>query len=80
MSGTLACRPRNHSPGGCVGLFLSDEENDKRLRPWYQLFALGRVDAEEFLAQKQALAIELMHRLIARRGFDLDPKTEDKAL
>ena len=35
---------------------------------------------EEFLAQKQALAIELMHRLIARRGFDLDPKTEDKAL
>ena len=62
------------------GLFLNDEEYDKRIRPWYQLYALGRVTVEEFLAQKQALAIELMHRQIARRGFDLDPTTDDKAL
>jgi len=37
------------------------------------------VNAEEFLEHELALAIELMHRAIARRGFDLDPTTEDKA-
>ena len=52
------------------GLFLNDEEYDKRIRPWYQLYALGRVTVEEFLAQKQALAIELT-RIIHKNAVSL---------
>ncbi len=60
-----------------AGLFHTDEEYRARVRPWTQLFSLGRLTPEEFLREKQALTMELMHRMVKRRGYDLDPTTED---
>ena len=63
-----------------AGLFHNDEEYRSRLRPWNQLFTLGRLSPEEYLREKQALTLDLMHRIVKRRGYDLDPTTEDTPL
>ena len=54
-----------------------DNETVARTRPWRQLFSLGRISTEEFMRRKQVLTVELLRQLIERRGYDLDPTTED---
>ena len=56
-----------------------ENETVARTRPWRQLFSLGRISTEEFMRRKQSLTVELIKRLVKRRGYDLDPTTEDVA-
>ena len=54
-----------------------DNQTKAYLRPWTQLFSLGRISPEEYLARKQVLVLQTLHRQVRERGYDLDPTTED---
>ncbi len=55
----------------------NDSDTALRIRPYSQLLALGRMTPKAFLRKKQALTLRLVRKIIARRGYDLDPTTED---
>ena len=54
-----------------------DNQTNAYLRPWTQLFSLGRISPDEYLARKQVLVLQTLHRQVRERGYDLDPTTED---
>lgn len=67
---------------GYIKVELVPDPNDNdtvlRMRPYGQLFALGELSPEDFLQKKQELTLRLVRRIVQRRGYDLDPATEDQ--
>jgi len=55
----------------------NDMDTNLRLRAYGQLLAMSAITPEEYTRERQRLAMRLVDKLIARRGFDLDPTTED---